>query len=190
MGSTWSSYPWCVVSIEAPFKFPIPSSPLQFTFPPPIPFLGAGSDECRRVAATTFISAGALFPASPLHTRVRVMRFLFEDKTMQQSPSKRPPHHADDSQSLFQNPWTLVDSTQSTSTSTYWPPFPAGLNLSTFLTNPNISLERVRNSDIHPHPPVKVVRPDWGHSTSTATSFERPGWDTRCVAADAAALLP
>ena len=89
--------------------------------------------------------------------------------------SQRPPHHANHSRSQFQNQWTLAETTPSTSTtSTYWwPTFSAGLNLSTlstFLTNPSISLERVRNSEIHPHPPVKVVEPDWGHSTSTSTA--------------------
>ncbi|KAI0279568.1 beta-lactamase superfamily domain-containing protein [Russula aff. rugulosa BPL654] len=95
--------------------------------------------------------------------------------------SQRPPHHANHSRSQFQNQWTLAETTPSTSTtSTYWwPTFSAGLNLSTlstFLTNPSISLERVRNSEIHPHPPVKVVKPDWGHSpsTSTATSSSQP----------------
>ena len=65
--------------------------------------------------------------------------------------------------------------TQTTSTSTYWPASFAGLNLSaisTFLTNPSISLVRVSKSDIHPHPPIKVVKPDWGHSSSTAASSE------------------
>jgi hypothetical protein len=93
-----------------------------------------------------------------------------------QSQSQRPPlHHANLSRSLFHNPWTLTDTTLSTSTSTYWPAFSAGLNLSTistFLTNPSISLVRVGNSEIHPHAPVKVVKPDWGHSTSTAASSE------------------
>src|SRR6267154_3233823 len=93
-----------------------------------------------------------------------------------QSQSQRPPpHHANLSRSLFQNPWTLPDTTPSTSTSTYWPAFSAGLNLSTistFLTNPSISLVRVRNSEIHPHPPGKVVKPDWGHLTSSAASSE------------------
>ena len=93
-----------------------------------------------------------------------------------QSESQRPPpHHANHSRSLFHNPWTLPDTITSTSTTTYWPSFSAGLNLSTistFLTNPNISLVRVRNSEIHPHPPVKVVKPDWGHSTSTVRSSE------------------
>jgi len=57
----------------------------------------------------------------------------------------------------------------STST-TYWPAF---LNLSTLLTNPTISLERVRTSENHPHLPVKVVNPDWGRSTLT-TAFSEP----------------
>jgi len=56
---------------------------------------------------------------------------------------------------------------------TYWPAFSARLNLSTLLTNPIISLERVRKYEIHPHPPVKVVNPDWGRSTLT-TAFSGP----------------
>ena len=92
--------------------------------------------------------------------------------------SPRPPHHAHHSRSLFQNRWTPAEATPNTSTtSTYWPAFSAGLNLSTistFLTNPSISLVRVRNSEIHPHPPVKVVKPDWGHSASTAGSSQPP----------------
>jgi hypothetical protein len=78
----------------------------------------------------------------------------------------RPEHHANASRSLFQNPWMLADSTQSTSTS-YWPAFP---DLSTFLSVPSISLERVPKSESSPHQPIKVVKPDWGHSTSTAAS--------------------
>jgi len=57
----------------------------------------------------------------------------------------------------------LSDTTLSTST-TYWLAFSARLN-PTLLTKPNISLERVRKYEIHPHPPVKVVNPDWGCST-------------------------
>jgi len=41
------------------------------------------------------------------------------------------------------------------------------VSTSTFLTNP--SLVRVGNSRIHPHPPVKVFKPDWGHSTSASS---------------------
>jgi hypothetical protein len=82
--------------------------------------------------------------------------------------STRPAHHANASRSLFQNPWTLTDSTPSTST--YWRAFLATLNPSTFLTIPNISLERARNFESYPHIPVKVVKPGWGHSTFTAAS--------------------
>ena len=80
--------------------------------------------------------------------------------------STRPTHHANASRSLFQNPWTLTDLTPSTST--YLPPFPNILNLSRVSTF--IPLERVRNSISHPHPPVKVVKPDWGNSTLNAAS--------------------
>ena len=82
--------------------------------------------------------------------------------------STRPTHHANTSRSLFQNPWTLTDLTSSTST--YLPAFPNTLSLSTFLSIPNIPLERVRDSISHPHPPVKVVKPDWGNSTSNPAS--------------------
>ena len=58
-----------------------------------------------------------------------------------------------------------MDSTPSTST--YFPPFYATPELSTFLY---ISLERVRKSEFHLHPPIKVIKPDWGHSTLTAAS--------------------
>jgi hypothetical protein len=92
---------------------------------------------------------------------------LVVDPSMQ---STRPGHHANTTRSLFKNQWTLEEPTPSTtpSTSTYWPAFPAAL--STFPSIPNISLERVRNSELHPHPPIKVVKPDWGHSTLTASS--------------------
>jgi hypothetical protein len=66
-------------------------------------------------------------------------------------------------------------STLSTSTSTYWRAFSAALNLSVMtisLTNPGIPLVRVRNSEIHTHSPVNVVKLEWGHSTLTATSSE------------------
>ena len=94
---------------------------------------------------------------------------------MQSQPQRPPPHHANFSRSLFQNPWMLADTSPSTSKSTYWPAFSASVNLSTistFLTNPGISLVRVNKSEIHPQPPVKVVKPDWGHLNSTAAPSE------------------
>ena len=91
--------------------------------------------------------------------------------------STRPSHHANASRSLFQNPWTLADLTPSASN--YLPAFPripTALNLSTLLTKlltiPNLPLERVRNSGSHPHPPIQVVKPDWGHSTRAAASSD------------------
>ena len=51
---------------------------------------------------------------------------------------------------------------KSTHNGNYWPAFPSSFQLPT--------LERVRASAFasHPHPPVKVVKPDWGiRSTST-----------------------
>ncbi|KAH9954713.1 beta-lactamase superfamily domain-containing protein [Russula dissimulans] len=67
----------------------------------------------------------------------------------------RPTHHVISSRTLFQNPWTVSESNaappsdQTQYTSTYWPASLA---------------KRVRESEFHPHPPVKVVKPDWGHS--------------------------
>jgi hypothetical protein len=88
-----------------------------------------------------------------------------------------PPHLANLSRSLFQYPWTLPDMTPSTvhlhsPTGPPFPPLSTSTSISTFLTNPTVSFVRVRNSEIHPHSPVKVVKVDWGHSTSTAVSFE------------------
>ena len=85
----------------------------------------------------------------------------------------RPKHHANSSRSLFQNPWIVAESTAAPPAgsshptprnSNYWPLFPSGFQIPT--------LERVRASALatHPHPPVKVVKPDWGiRSTSTST---------------------
>lgn len=94
--------------------------------------------------------------------------------------STRPKHHANSSRSLFQNPWMAAESTaapppgssyptprKSTLNSNYWPVFPSSFELPT--------LERVRASAFtsNPHPPVKVVKPDWGkRSTSTSTASE------------------
>ena len=126
-------------------------------------------------------SASALYSARPRHTKVRVMDLCSRsatrsvvDKSMQSQP-QRPPHHANLSRSLFQNPWMLADTTQSTSKSTYWPAFSASANfstISTFLTNPGISLVRVNKSEIHPQPPIKLVKPDWGHSNLTTAPSE------------------
>jgi N-acyl-phosphatidylethanolamine-hydrolysing phospholipase D len=85
----------------------------------------------------------------------------------------RPSHHANASRSLFQNPWMVAESTAAPPThdtrptlrksTTYWPALPAGFQLPT--------LERVRESVSapYPHPPVKVVKPDWGIHHPTAT---------------------
>ena len=96
----------------------------------------------------------------------------------------RPKHHANSSRSLFQNPWMAAESTaappppsgsphptrgKSTLNGNYWPAFPSSFQIPT--------LERVRASAFasHPHPPIKVVKPDWGvRSTSTSTDSE-PG---------------
>ena len=98
-------------------------------------------------------------------------------------PATRPKHHANSSRSLFQNPWMAAESTaappstrssrptptarKSTLNGNYWPAFPASLQIPT--------LERVRADAFasHPHPPVKVVKPDWGvRSTLTSTDSE------------------
>lgn len=90
----------------------------------------------------------------------------------------RPSHHANSSRSLFQNPWMVAESTAAPpphdsrpplrKSTTYWPAFPAGFQLPT--------LERVRASVSapYPHPPVKVVKPDWGihHPTATDSSSD------------------
>ncbi len=63
----------------------------------------------------------------------------------------------------------------------------ARLNLSTLLTNPNISLERVGEYEIHPHPPVKVInlagaaRPCLRHFLGQI--LRRRGWDTQYIPA-------
>jgi len=84
-----------------------------------------------------------------------------------------PSHHANSSRSLFQNPWMVAESTAAPpphdsrptlrKSTSYWPGFPAGFQLPT--------LERVRASVSapYPHPPVKVVKPDWGIHHPTAT---------------------
>ena len=80
----------------------------------------------------------------------------------------------------FKNPRMAAESTtarpsgsphptppKSTLNSNYWPAFPSSFQIPTF--------ERVRASALasHPHPPVKVVKPDWGiRSTSISTDSE------------------
>jgi len=91
----------------------------------------------------------------------------------------RPKHHANSSRSLFQNPWMAAESTaappstrsshppsrKSTLNGNYWPAIPSSFQLPT--------LERVRASASHPHPPIKVVNPDWGvRSTSNSNSTD------------------
>jgi hypothetical protein len=133
---------------------------------------------------------------------------------MQSSPMRRKSHHANDSRSLFQNPWmqTTVEPSQSstpplpethdsdsdansTSDNALTPalpsspvtflglpslPFPTSLRFpslmsisgSTARTIP-ISFERVRALECQPpHPPVKVVKPDWGQPSSASTSLK------------------
>jgi hypothetical protein len=87
-----------------------------------------------------------------------------------QSTPPSPEHHANASRSLFKNPWMVAESsaapppnsTTTQGTSSYW-----------CLPFPSISIERVRTSDSHPHPPVKVVKPDWGKTSAAAVS-EQP----------------
>ena len=92
--------------------------------------------------------------------------------------STRPRHHANASRSLFQNPWMTAESTAAPpphaprptppkSTANYWP----ARSLSSSLQLP--TLQCVRASASHPHPPVKVVKPDWGvRCRSTTTSAD------------------
>jgi hypothetical protein len=62
------------------------------------------------------------------------------------------------SRSLIWNPWMLADTTPSTPV--YWPAFLTTLQPSNF---PNI--KRVCTSESCPHPPVKVLKLDWGYLT-------------------------
>ncbi|KAI9507310.1 Metallo-hydrolase/oxidoreductase [Russula earlei] len=82
--------------------------------------------------------------------------------------SARPKHHANSSRSLFQNPWTVAES-DAAPPSDYWPVSLASLRLPAFQGFPSISIERVRASESHPHPPIKVIRPDWGHPTALSS---------------------
>jgi hypothetical protein len=129
---------------------------------------------------------------------------------MQSSPMRRKSHHANDSRSLFQNPWTqttvepsqsptpplpeihdsdsdanstpdnILTPTLSSSPVTFLGlpslPFPTSLRFpslgSTARAIP-ISIERVRALECQPpHPPVKVVKPDWGRDSSASSSLK------------------
>ncbi|KAI0289145.1 beta-lactamase superfamily domain-containing protein [Russula brevipes] len=81
-------------------------------------------------------------------------------------------HHANASRSRFQNPWMVAESTAAppSDPTTYWPAFPTFPSISV----PSISIERVRPSESHPHPPVKVIKPDWGRRRSTASAASEP----------------
>lgn len=67
----------------------------------------------------------------------------------------------------FQTPWMLTDSISRT------PIYRLVFPVATFLSIPNPSLERVRNFESHAHFPIKLIKPDWGHATLTAASFEK-----------------
>ena len=68
---------------------------------------------------------------------------------------------------LFQTLWMLTDSISRT------PIYRLVFPVATFLSIPNPSLERVRNSESHAHFPITLIKPDWGHATLTAASFEK-----------------
>ncbi|KAH9003720.1 Metallo-hydrolase/oxidoreductase [Lactarius hatsudake] len=109
---------------------------------------------------------------------------------MQSTPT-RPSHHANASRSLFQNPWlrTTLDSSPN---STLPPPPPPEIHDSDSDTSPTptdgamapaspstaglvlpISIERVPALGPRPpHPPIKVVEPDWGRRSSTAAGLK------------------
>lgn len=125
---------------------------------------------------------------------------------MQSSPMRRKSHHANDSRSLFQNPWTQTTKEPNSSSTAPVPesddsdsdanstpdnsltpalpsspvtflglpslPFPSSLRFPSITSIP-ISIERVRALEAQPpHPPVKVVKPDWGLPSSVSTSLK------------------
>ncbi|KAH9966158.1 beta-lactamase superfamily domain-containing protein, partial [Lactifluus volemus] len=95
-------------------------------------------------------------------------------KTMRPSPN--PEHHANDTRTLFLNPWMVAESTDAPpSNSTQATTSSYRTSLSGFRL-PSISLQRVRTSDTHPHPPVKVVKPDWGHSANVSEPNVKATW--------------
>ncbi|KAI0042728.1 Metallo-hydrolase/oxidoreductase [Auriscalpium vulgare] len=87
----------------------------------------------------------------------------------------RPAHHADDTRTLFQNPWNIVETDAAPPTGNTGPqgrtvrraftlPLPA---LPSLPAISDIPLEFARAHPAHPHPPVKVVKPDWGATKSS-----------------------
>ncbi|KAH8977571.1 Metallo-hydrolase/oxidoreductase [Lactarius akahatsu] len=111
---------------------------------------------------------------------------------MQSTPT-RPSHHANASRSLFQNPWPGMTVDPNPDSTLPPPPLPPPENHdSDSDTSPTptdgtmapaspstaglalpISIERVRALDPRPpHPPIKVIKPDWGRRSSTAASLK------------------
>jgi hypothetical protein len=128
-------YPWCVISIEAPFSSLFPTRLFNSTFlPSPFPLrapilsgsagrrmpMPMSAAESRR---STFISVGTLFPVGPRQTRVRVMRFMYDHSDISSilltllltsSSSSRNSHHITltFTRSLFHDPWELDEATR------------------------------------------------------------------------------
>jgi hypothetical protein len=95
-------------------------------------------------------------------------------KTMRPSPN--PEHHANDTRTLFHNPWMVAESTAappSNSTQSAASSYRAALS---GLRLPSISLQRVGTSDTRPHPPVKVVKPDWGNLANISEPNVKATW--------------
>ena len=89
--------------------------------------------------------------------------------------SFKPAHHANNSKSLFLNPWSLplpndtdndadseVQSLQNSNSFSWFP------NLSRF----SLNLEWARQHPDHPHKPVKVIKPDFGSDHSNASDIK------------------
>ena len=86
-----------------------------------------------------------------------------------------PEHHANFTRSLFKNPWLLGPSNPTVTQGTF-PYWPSSLTI----PFPSVSIQRVRTgTPPHSHPPcrpVKVVKPDWGHSATIREPNLKATW--------------
>ena len=160
-GSTRSSYPWYVVSIEAPFCSLSEFAHFNSIFHFPHSLLALVSGECRHPRRRHSLGLAPFPPhvRSALGLRLRIHDVV--DSRACCGPFNMmdaSPHGHTMRLNMLLVPCFRTRGCSRTQPRAHPLICLPSLPLSTFLTIPNIPLERVHNFKSYPHPPVKVVK--------------------------------